>query len=40
MDDREYSNDSNTRIDEDRTEGSLKQAGGRLKEDAGKLFRR
>jgi uncharacterized protein YjbJ (UPF0337 family) len=38
MDDREYSDDSNTGIDEDRTEGSLKQAGGRLKEGAGKLF--
>jgi uncharacterized protein YjbJ (UPF0337 family) len=25
-------------VDEDRTEGSLKQAGGKLKEGAGKLF--
>ena len=38
MDDRDYNDDSNTGIDEDRTEGSLKQAGGRLKEGAGKLF--
>lgn len=27
-----------TGIDDDRTEGSLKQAGGKLKEGAGKLF--
>lgn len=27
-----------TGVDENRTEGSLKQAGGRLKEGAGKLF--
>lgn len=37
MDDRENRNDD-VGIDDDRTEGSLKQAGGRLKEGAGKLF--
>ncbi len=31
-------NDANTGIDEDRTEGSAKQAAGKLKEGAGKLF--
>ena len=30
--------DEDTGIDHDRTEGSLKQAGGKLKEGAGKLF--
>ena len=30
--------DTDTGIDPDRTEGSLKQAGGKLKEGAGKLF--
>jgi uncharacterized protein YjbJ (UPF0337 family) len=34
MDDR----DARTGIDPDRTEGSLKQAGGKLKEGAGALF--
>lgn len=38
MDDREQHNDNNVGIDEDRTEGSLKQAGGKIKEGAGKLF--
>lgn len=38
MDDRDLSNDEPTGFDDDRTEGSLKQAGGRLKEGAGKLF--
>ena len=30
--------DRNEMIDEDRTEGSMKQAGGKLKESAGALF--
>lgn len=30
--------DNSTGIDEDRTEGSAKQMGGKLKEGAGKLF--
>lgn len=30
--------DIDTGIDHDRTEGSMKQAGGKLKEGAGKLF--
>lgn len=30
--------DSSTGVDDDRTEGSIKQAGGKLKEGAGKLF--
>ena len=30
--------DTTTGIDEDRAEGSMKQAGGKLKEGAGKLF--
>jgi uncharacterized protein YjbJ (UPF0337 family) len=38
MNDHDNSNDSNTGIDEDRTEGSLKKAGGEMKEGAGKLF--
>ena len=37
MDDRD-TRDDNVGIDSDRTEGSLKQAGGKLKEGAGKLF--
>ena len=35
MDDRD---NRDAGIDDDRTEGSLKQAGGKLKEGAGKLF--
>jgi uncharacterized protein YjbJ (UPF0337 family) len=31
-------NDRDRMIDEDRTEGSMKQAGGRMKEGAGALF--
>ena len=38
MDDRDYRSDNDDGIDSDRTEGSLKQAGGKLKEGAGKLF--
>ena len=38
MDDCEYRDNADTGIDEDRTEGSLKQAGGQLKEGAGKLI--
>ena len=38
MDDRDIRDDDNAGIDSDRTEGSLKQAGGQLKEGAGKLF--
>jgi uncharacterized protein YjbJ (UPF0337 family) len=40
MNDRDISDDDDTSagIDEDRTEGSLKQTGGKLKEGAGKLF--
>lgn len=38
MSDPEQTNDSATGIDHDRTEGSLKQAGGKIKEGAGKLF--
>jgi len=30
--------DTKTSIDQDRTEGSMKQAGGKMKEGAGKLF--
>lgn len=30
--------DRNEMIDEDRTEGGMKQAGGKMKEGAGKLF--
>ena len=37
MDDRN-TRDDDVGIDSDRTEGSLKQAGGKLKEGAGKLF--
>lgn len=36
MSDREHQDD--TGIDHDRTEGSLKQAGGKIKEGAGKLL--
>jgi uncharacterized protein YjbJ (UPF0337 family) len=38
MSDRDYRDDEATGIDPDRTEGSLKQTGGKLKEGAGKLF--
>ncbi len=39
MTDRDRIDDGTTAgIDDDRTEGSLKQTGGRLKEGAGKLF--
>jgi uncharacterized protein YjbJ (UPF0337 family) len=38
MNDHERSDDSATGIDEDRTEGSAKQMGGKIKEGAGKLF--
>lgn len=34
----DHEDDVGTGIDEDRTEGSLKQSGGKLKEGAGKLF--
>lgn len=37
MDDHDTSDDTRG-IDSDRTEGSLKQAGGKVKEGAGKLF--
>ena len=39
MNDRDRSDDTVTGIDEDRTEGSAKQMGGKVKEGAGKLFR-
>ena len=38
MDDHEMHDDANIGVDEDRTEGSMKQMGGRIKEGAGKLF--
>jgi len=38
MNDHDIDNDNATGIDEDRTEGSAKQMGGKLKEGAGKLF--
>lgn len=38
MTDPDYRNDNDSPIDQDRTEGSLKQAGGKVKESAGKLF--
>ena len=38
MNDRDLSDESTAGIDEDRTEGSLKQTGGKLKEGTGKLF--
>lgn len=33
----DHDSDTNTGIDEDRTEGSMKQMGGKIKEGAGKL---
>lgn len=36
--DEKHDNGTTGGIDDDRTEGSLKQAGGKLKEGAGKLF--
>ena len=38
MNDRDRHEDSHVGIDEDRTEGSMKQMGGKVKEGAGKLF--
>lgn len=38
MNDHDRTDDTATGIDEDRTEGSMKQTGGKLKEGAGKLF--
>ncbi len=38
MNDHDEHADTATGIDEDRTEGSAKQMGGKLKEGAGKLF--
>ncbi|MEP7131488.1 MAG: CsbD family protein [Sphingomicrobium sp.] len=38
MNDHDSNEDNAIGIDEDRTEGSIKQAGGKLKEGAGKLF--
>lgn len=38
MSDNDGRDDEDVGIDHDRTEGSLKQAGGKLKEGAGKLF--
>lgn len=38
MNDHKNRSDENIGIDEDRTEGSLKQAGGRFKEGAGELL--
>jgi uncharacterized protein YjbJ (UPF0337 family) len=38
MNDHDKHDDTDTGIDEDRTEGSLKQAGGKLKEGAGNLL--
>ena len=38
IDDRRDDDDVAAGVDPDRTEGSLKQAGGKLKEGAGKLF--
>lgn len=38
MDDNDMRDDAHSGIDEDRTEGSAKQMGGKLKEGAGKLF--
>ena len=38
IDDRRDDDDATTGVDPDRTEGSLKQAGGKVKEGAGKLF--
>jgi uncharacterized protein YjbJ (UPF0337 family) len=38
MNDNDPRDDDGVGIDEDRTEGSLKQTGGKMKEGAGKLF--
>ena len=38
MNDRDTNDDNAAGIDEDRTEGSAKQMGGKMKEGAGKLF--
>lgn len=38
MNDHDRNDDTATGIDEDRTEGSMKQASGKMKEGAGKLF--
>jgi uncharacterized protein YjbJ (UPF0337 family) len=38
MNDHDTHDDAETGIDEDRTEGSMKQMGGKLKEGVGKLF--
>jgi uncharacterized protein YjbJ (UPF0337 family) len=38
MNDHDHRDDNALGIDDDRTEGSLKQAGGKLEEGAGKLF--
>ena len=38
MNDHDKSDDTAMGVDKDRTEGSLKQTGGKLKEGAGKLF--
>jgi len=38
MNDHDNRDDNATGIDEDRTEGSAKQMGGKMKEGAGKLF--
>lgn len=38
MSDRDTHEDMDAGIDEDRTEGSMKQMGGKVKEGAGKLF--
>lgn len=38
MSEHEQTNDNVAGIDHDRAEGSLKQAGGKIKEGAGKLF--
>jgi uncharacterized protein YjbJ (UPF0337 family) len=38
MNDHDHRDDNALGIDDDRTEGSVKQAGGKLEEGAGKLF--
>lgn len=38
MNEHETHSDADNGIDEDRTEGSMKQMGGKIKEGAGKLF--
>ena len=38
MNDRDTHDDNAAGVDEDRTEGSAKQLGGKMKEGAGKLF--